>query len=64
MAAGYAIYGPATMLVLTRGHGTHGFTLDRETGDFILTHPDLRDAGRRRREFAINTSNSASGSRR
>ena len=28
MAAGYAIYGPTTMLVLTLGRGTHGFTLD------------------------------------
>jgi fructose-1,6-bisphosphatase len=56
VAAGYAIYGPATMLVLTVGKGTHGFTLDREIGNFILTHRDLRvpeDAT----EFAINTSN-------
>ncbi|HSN31284.1 MAG TPA: class 1 fructose-bisphosphatase [Ideonella sp.] len=55
-AAGYAIYGPATMLVLTVGKGTHGFTLDREIGNFILTHPNLRipeDTS----EFAINTSN-------
>ncbi len=54
--AGYAIYGPTTMLVLTLGHGVHGFTLDREIGDFILTHPDMRipeDAS----EFAINASN-------
>ena len=29
LAAGYAIYGPSTMLVLTVGKGTHGFTLDR-----------------------------------
>lgn len=56
VAAGYAIYGPATMLVITLGKGTHGFTLDREIGNFILTHPDLQipaDTG----EFAINTSN-------
>jgi fructose-1,6-bisphosphatase I/sedoheptulose-1,7-bisphosphatase len=56
VAAGYAIYGPATMLVITVGRGTHGFTLDREIGNFILTHPDLQipaDSG----EFAINTSN-------
>jgi fructose-1,6-bisphosphatase I / sedoheptulose-1,7-bisphosphatase len=56
VAAGYAIYGPSTMLVLTCGKGTHGFTLDREVGNFILTHPDLRipeDTS----EFAINTSN-------
>ena len=56
VAAGYAIYGPATMLVLTVGKGTHGFTLDREIGNFILTHPDLsipEETG----EFAINASN-------
>ncbi|MCH7342867.1 class 1 fructose-bisphosphatase [Pelomonas sp. CA6] len=56
VAAGYAIYGPATMLVLSLGRGTHGFTLDRDTGDFVLTHPALRipeTCG----EFAINMSN-------
>jgi len=56
VAAGYAIYGPATMLVLTVGKGTHGFTLDREIGNFILTHHNLRipeDTS----EFAINSSN-------
>jgi fructose-1,6-bisphosphatase len=56
VAAGYAIYGPATMLVISVGKGTHGFTLDREIGNFILTHPNLQipaDTG----EFAINTSN-------
>ena len=44
------------MLVLTVGKGTHGFTLDREVGNFILTHPNIRipvDTS----EFAINTSN-------
>ena len=56
VAAGYAIYGPSTMLVLTVGKGTHGFTLDREVGNFILTHPDLRIA-EDTSEFAINTSN-------
>jgi fructose-1,6-bisphosphatase len=39
VCAGYAIYGPSTMLVLTTGRGVHGFTLDREIGEFILTHP-------------------------
>ncbi len=56
LAAGYAIYGPSTMLVLTVGKGTHGFTLDREVGNFILTHPNIQvppDTS----EFAINTSN-------
>jgi len=56
VCAGYAIYGPATMLVLTLGNGTHGFTLDREIGEFVLTHPSLSIPADTR-EFAINASN-------
>ena len=56
VCAGYAIYGPTTMLVLTLGHGVYGFTLDREIGEFILTHPELRIPAQTS-EFAINSSN-------
>ena len=56
VCAGYAIYGPTTMLVLTLGRGVHGFTLDREIGEFVLTHPDLR-VPEDTTEFAINASN-------
>ena len=56
VCAGYAIYGPTTMLVLTFGRGVHGFTLDREIGEFIYTHPNLR-VPEDTSEFAINTSN-------
>ena len=56
LCAGYAIYGPSTMLVLTVGRGVHGFTLDRGFGEFILTHPDLAIPPETR-EFAVNTSN-------
>jgi fructose-1,6-bisphosphatase I/sedoheptulose-1,7-bisphosphatase len=56
VCAGYAIYGPTTMLVLTLGRGVHGFTLDREIGEFILTHPELRVC-EDTREFVINASN-------
>src|SRR5204862_8174518 len=42
IAAGYVMYGPATTLVYTAGNGTHGFTMDRATGEFLLTHPDIR----------------------
>jgi len=56
VAAGYAVYGPSTMLVLTLGQGTHGFTLDRESGNFILTHPDIQVPADTS-EFAINASN-------
>lgn len=56
VCAGYAIYGPSTMLVLTTGHGVNGFTLDRNIGEFILTHPDIRIPAETQ-EFAINMSN-------
>ena len=56
VCAGYAVYGPSTMLVLTFGRGTHGFTLDPYMGEWVLTHPHLR-VSPSTREFAINTSN-------
>jgi fructose-1,6-bisphosphatase I/sedoheptulose-1,7-bisphosphatase len=57
VAAGYAIYGPATMLVLTVGSGVAGFTLDPSLGEFKLTHPNIRVPAETQ-EFAINSSNS------
>ncbi|WP_242111692.1 class 1 fructose-bisphosphatase [Luteimonas aquatica] len=56
VAAGYCIYGPSTMLVLTIGHGTHAFTLDREQGSFVLTQANMR-IPEDTREFAVNMSN-------
>jgi len=56
VCAGFACYGPSTMLILTTGDGVDGFTLDRDIGAFVLTHPQLRipeDCT----EFAINASN-------
>jgi len=56
VCAGFAVYGPSTVLVLTMGHGVHSFTLDREVGSFVLTREDIRIPGDTR-EFAINMSN-------
>lgn len=56
VCAGYAVYGAATLLVLTLGNGVHGFTLDRESGQFYLTHPDMRIPADTK-EYAINASN-------
>ncbi len=56
VCAGYAIYGPSTMLVLTLGAGVHGFTLEPELGEFILTHRDMVIPAAAK-EFAINSSN-------
>ena len=56
VCAGFALYGPSTLLVLTTGRGVNGFTLDRDIGEFMLTHPLMnipQDTG----EFAINASN-------
>ncbi len=55
-AAGYCVYGPQTTLVLTLGDGVVLFTLDRETGSWVLTESDLR-IPEETREFAINASN-------
>jgi fructose-1,6-bisphosphatase len=56
VCAGYALYGPSTMLVLTTGRDVNGFTLDAVAGEFVLTHPGMR-IPEETREFAINTSN-------
>ncbi len=56
MCAGFCIYGPTTVLVLTTGNGVNGFTLDRDIGEFVLTHPDMRIPADTA-EFAINMSN-------
>jgi fructose-1,6-bisphosphatase I len=56
VCAGYALYGSSTMFVLTTGHGVNGFTLDREVGEFYLTHPNMQIPANTH-EFAVNTSN-------
>ena len=56
VAAGFAVYGPQTQLVLTVGNGVVAFTLDKELGSFVLTNPAIilsPDTA----EFAINMSN-------
>ena len=56
VCAGYAIYGPSTMLVLTIGKGTHSFILDPSLGEWVLSHRDIQ-IPHATREFAINASN-------
>ncbi|WP_028208212.1 class 1 fructose-bisphosphatase [Paraburkholderia nodosa] len=56
VAAGYAVYGPQTVLVLTTGHGVNCFTLDRELGSWVLTQSNMR-IPEDTREYAINASN-------
>jgi len=56
VAAGFAVYGPSTLLVLTVGNGVAGFTLDRELGTWVLTQQKI-EIPADTKEFAINMSN-------
>jgi len=56
VAAGYVLYGPSSLLVMTTGKGVNLFTLDTNVGEFVLTKQGLQipeDTA----EFAINMSN-------
>lgn len=56
VCAGFVLYGPSTMMILTTGQGVNGFTLDQDVGEFVLTHPNMtipEDS----KEFSINMSN-------
>ncbi len=57
VAAGYAVYGPQTVLVLTTGNGVNCFTLDREMGSWVMTQRGMR-IPEETAEYAINASNS------
>jgi fructose-1,6-bisphosphatase len=56
VAAGYVLYGPSTVMVLTCRNGVHAFTLDRRSGHWLLTREAIQVPATTR-EFAINTSN-------
>jgi fructose-1,6-bisphosphatase I len=56
VAAGYAIYGPQTLLVLSVGTGVFEFTLDREIGAWLMTDANMV-MPQGKCEFAINMSN-------
>ncbi|WP_353173761.1 class 1 fructose-bisphosphatase [Acinetobacter rudis] len=56
VAAGYVLYGPSTMLVLTVGAGVVFFTFDPESKTFLLTSENVAVAADTQ-EYAINASN-------
>jgi len=56
VAAGYVLYGPASIFVMTTGNGVSMFTLDRDCGEFILTRDEVK-VPEDTKEFAINMSN-------
>lgn len=53
VASGYVLYSSATIFCTSFGSGTHAFTLDHSTGDFILTHPSLKIPSRGNTEIII-----------
>jgi len=57
VAAGYTLYGTATQLVFTCGAGVHGFTLDPSTGEFVLTHSNMK-VKPRHNIYSVNEGNS------
>ncbi|CAM9380670.1 unnamed protein product [Chrysoparadoxa australica] len=59
LAAGYCLYGAQTSLVMTMGNGVHGFALDWERGEFVLTEPNIR-IPLRGQMYSVNESNSVS----
>eukprot|EP00802_Teleaulax_amphioxeia_P015241 Tamp_15328.p1 GENE.Tamp_15328~~Tamp_15328.p1 ORF type:complete len:403 (+),score=50.44 Tamp_15328:61-1209(+) len=56
LAAGYAMYGASTILVLATRNGVNGFTLDVGCGEFMLTHPNMR-MPERGKLYSINEGN-------
>lgn len=56
LCAGIVQYGASTRMILTTGDGVNGFTLDRDIGEFVLTHPKMT-VPEGATTFAINASN-------
>lgn len=58
VAAGYTVYGPSTVFVLSTGHGVHIFTLDPNVGEFFLSHASVR-CPNKGSTFSVNEGNHA-----
>lgn len=57
VVAGYVMYSTSTVLVYTIGHGVHGFTLDRDLGEFLLSHENIQ-CPRQGKTYSANLANS------
>uniref|UniRef100_A0A8R1Y168 Fructose-1,6-bisphosphatase isozyme 2 n=1 Tax=Onchocerca volvulus TaxID=6282 RepID=A0A8R1Y168_ONCVO len=62
VAAGYALYGSATMLVLSTGRGVNGFTLDPSVGEFILTNRQMK-IPQKGKIYSVNEGNTSKWSK-
>ncbi|KTD98035.1 class 1 fructose-bisphosphatase [Pseudoalteromonas sp. H71] len=56
VCAGYVLYGPSSLLVMTTGGPTRCYTLDSTHGGYLLTNQQLHIPSQSR-EFAVNMAN-------
>lgn len=56
LVAGYVLYGPSTMLVMSTGGPTRGYTLDLTHGGYLLTTP-VMSVPTQSNEYAVNMAN-------
>lgn len=56
VCAGYVLYGPSSLLVMTTGGPTRCYTHDLTHGGFLLTKPEL-NVPSESREFSVNMAN-------
>lgn len=56
LCAGYVLYGPSSLLVMSTGGPTRCYTLDLTHGGFLLTKPQMAVATHSK-EFAVNMAN-------
>jgi fructose-1,6-bisphosphatase I len=56
--AGYVLFGPSTVFVLSTGQGVHAFTLDPNVGEFFLSASNIR-CPQRGKTYSINEGNHA-----
>ena len=63
IAAGYALYGSACMMVLSTGQGVDGFIYDPSIGEFVLSKPKIQMKPARR-QYSVNESYSVSWDKR
>lgn len=59
VCAGYVLYGSSTMMVYSDGEGVHGFTLDPDIGEFLLSHPNIKfpPQEKSKNNFSVNICN-------
>lgn len=57
VASGYCMYSSSTIMMITMGDGVHGFTLDPNIGEFVMTHPNVK-IPKRGKIYSFNEANS------